>query len=127
MTDSIRLQQCFEYCQEVVNGDYLLQLAKERQVCGYWGTAPTGRPHIAYLLPILNVSRLVKAGVKMTILIADYHAALDNNKTEWEALHCRTEYYMLMIKELVKLTGVDPSSLKFVRGTEHQRGNPSCL
>ena len=122
-----KLQECFNYCQEIINGENLLEIEKYRNVRGYWGTAPTGKPHIAYMFPILHISRLIKAGVNMTILIADYHAALDNNKTEWEALHSRTEYYTVVIKELLELTGVDSSQVRFVKGTEHQRGNPAYL
>jgi tyrosyl-tRNA synthetase len=117
----------FKHCQEVINKDNLQAIAKERPLKGYWGTAPTGRPHIAYLFPILSISRMVKAGCKMTILIADYHAALDNNKTEWEALHSRTQYYTVVIKELLRLTGVNPDDVVFVKGTDHQRGNPAYL
>ena len=127
MTDKSALSETFKHCQEVINGDNLLNIAEQRVVKGYWGTAPTGRPHIAYLFPILHISRLIKAGVKMTVLIADYHAALDNNKTEWEALHSRTSYYMAVIKELLTLTGADSESVRFVKGTEHQRGNPAYL
>jgi len=129
MSDIEKLKDALEHCQEVINKDNLLTLANTpgRQLKGYWGTAPTGRPHIAYLFPILHISRLVKAGVKMTILVADYHAALDNNKTEWEALHSRTEYYITVVRELLRLTGVDPEDVRFVKGTDHQRGNPAYL
>lgn len=127
MTDKQALQKALLYCQEVIGQSYLLELTKERALKGYWGTAPTGRPHVAYLFPVLNISQLVKAGVKMTILVADYHAALDNNKTEWEALHARTEYYIMVIRELLRSTGVDPDDVRFVKGTEHQRGNPAYL
>lgn len=124
MTD---LDYAFRHCHEVVNRDNLEQIAVDRPLKGYWGTAPTGRPHIAYLFPLLSISRMVKAGIKMTILIADYHATLDNNKTEWEALHARTEYYKVIIRELLRLTGVDPEDITFVKGTGHQRNNPAYL
>ena len=127
MTDKNELLNTFKYCQEVINGDNLINIAEKRAVKGYWGTAPTGRPHIAYLFPIIHISRLIKAGADMTILIADYHAALDNNKTEWEALHSRTDYYTIIIKELLSLTGVDSSKIRFVKGTDYQRGNPAYL
>lgn len=116
----------YKHCQEVINREHLLGLAEERPLNGYWGTAPTGRPHIAYLFPILSIARMIRAGCNMTILIADYHAALDNNKTEWEALHARTEYYIVIIKELLKLTGIDPDKVTFAKGTDHQR-NPAYM
>lgn len=121
------LKEEFTWCHEVVGTDHLLDLAVQRPLKCYWGTAPTGRPHVAYLLPAIHISRLVRAGAKVTVLIADYHAALDNNKTEWEALHARTEYYVTVIRELLQITGVDPSAVRFVKGTDHQRGNPTYL
>lgn len=119
----------FRHCNELINPDRLRALARDKQLHGYWGTAPTGKPHVAYLVPILCLSRMIRAGCKITIMIADYHAALDNNKTEWEALHSRTEYYTAVIRELFKITGVSPSDdqLVFTLGTDHQRGNPAYL
>jgi tyrosyl-tRNA synthetase len=125
----MNFDQAFKYCQETINLKVLQEKALQKQLHGYWGTAPTGKPHIAYMVPILSLSRMIKEGCKITIMIADYHAALDNNKTEWEALHARTEYYTMVIKELFKLTGVNPTpdQLQFTKGTDHQRGNPAYL
>lgn len=119
----------FKHCSELVNPERLRVLSRDKQLHGYWGTAPTGKPHVAYLVPILCLSRMIRAGCKITIMIANYHAALDNNKTEWEALHSRTEYYTAAIRELFKITGVEPTEdqLVFTLGTDHQRGNPAYL
>lgn len=121
--------QAFKHCHELINPERLKALSREKQLHGYWGTAPTGKPHVAYLVPILCLSRMIRAGCKITIMIADYHAALDNNKTEWEALHSRTEYYTAVIRELFKITGAEPTEdqLVFTLGTDHQRGNPAYL
>ena len=122
-----KCDEAFKFAQEVINQPYLEDLIKDRPLKGYWGTAPTGRPHVAYLFPILTISRMIKAGCQMTVMFADYHALLDNNKTEWEVLHSRTEYYMIVIKKLLELTGADTSSVRFVKGTDFQRGNPIYL
>lgn len=120
----------FKHCQETINLDYLKELSTKKQLHGYWGTAPTGNPHIAYLFPIISLSRMIKSGCKITIMIADYHAALDNNKTEWERLHSRTHYYQIVIKALFNLTGLSEeqmNNVRFTKGTDHQRGNPAYL
>lgn len=31
----------------------------------YWGTAPTGRPHIGYFVPVLKIADLLKAGLNV--------------------------------------------------------------
>ena len=127
--EGLDFTEAFKHTHETINVENLEALSKDRRLKGYWGTAPTGKPHVAYLFPILSISRMIKQGIDMTILIADYHATLDNNKTEWEQLHAKTEYYILVIKELLRLTGVDPdgAAVKFVKGTDHQRGNPAYL
>jgi tyrosyl-tRNA synthetase len=50
----------------------------------YWGTSPTGKPHIGYFLPLIKIAHLVKAGCEVTILFADLHAYLDAMKTSWD-------------------------------------------
>jgi tyrosyl-tRNA synthetase len=54
-----------------------------KQVSAYWGTAPTGKIHIGYLIPMIKIAHLIKAGCDITILFADLHAYLDSMKTSW--------------------------------------------
>lgn len=35
---------------------------------GWWATAPTGKPHIAYFVPFIKLAELVNAGCDVTIL-----------------------------------------------------------
>jgi len=37
--------------QEVIGGSYLKEVLSERNPVIYWGTAPTGKPHIGYFIP----------------------------------------------------------------------------
>ncbi len=105
---------------EVVGIEDLKELLKERDLKVYWGTAPTGKPHIAYLLPILKIADFLEAGSEVKILIADLHAYLDNMKAPWELLKKRTEYYKEVILGLLEVADVDVSKLEFVRGTDIQ-------
>jgi tyrosyl-tRNA synthetase len=86
----------------------------------YWGTAPTGKPHLGYLIPMIKIAQLVKAGCEVTIMFADLHAYLDSMKTTWELLAFRTKYYEHLIKQLLLALHVDISKIKFVRGSEYQ-------
>ncbi len=86
----------------------------------YWGTAPTGKPHLGYLIPMIKIAQLVKAGCEVTIMFADLHAYLDSMKTTWELLAFRTQYYEHLIKQLLLALQVDISKIKFVRGSEYQ-------
>ncbi len=95
----------------------LLKSRKKNPVV-YWGTAPTGRPHVGYFLPILKISDLLKAGFKVKILLADLHAALDN--TPWEVLDKRYKYYSNAIKEMLGCLGTETKNIEFVRGSDFQ-------
>eukprot|EP00088_Acartia_fossae_P010276 TRINITY_DN1510_c0_g2_i2.p1 TRINITY_DN1510_c0_g2~~TRINITY_DN1510_c0_g2_i2.p1 ORF type:complete len:503 (-),score=131.44 TRINITY_DN1510_c0_g2_i2:5-1513(-) len=84
------------------------------------GTATTGKPHIAYFVPMSKISDFLRAGCEVTILFADLHAYLDNMKAPWELLKLRTEYYEHSIKAMLTSIGVPLDKLKFVRGTDYQ-------
>ena len=106
--------------QEVVGMDKLKKILSERDLKIYWGTATTGKPHIAYFVPMSKISDFLHAGCEVTILFADLHAYLDNMKAPWELLAKRTEYYEVLIKSLLKSIGVPIEKLKFVKGTDYQ-------
>ena len=63
----------------------------ERDLSIYWGTATTGRPHIAYFVPMTKIADFLAAGCRVKILLADLHAYLDNMKAPWELLALRTK------------------------------------
>ena len=91
-------------------------LRKKKNPVIYWGTAPTGKPHVAYFLPLLKVADLLKAGFKVKILLADLHAALDN--VPWIVLEYRYEYYEKLIPLMIRAIGVNTKNLEIVRGSE---------
>ena len=57
---------------------------------------------------------------QVTILLADLHAFLDNQKAPWELLEWRTRYYERIIKATLRSVGVPLDRLNFVRGTSFQ-------
>ena len=58
--------------------------------------------------------------MKVTVLFADLHGYLDNQKAPWELLEQRTKYYAFVIKSMLKSLNVPLEKLRFVRGTEYQ-------
>ncbi|KAL4717021.1 hypothetical protein ACJJTC_016908 [Scirpophaga incertulas] len=106
--------------QEVLGDEKLNDILKQRDLKIYWGTATTGRPHIAYFVPMSKIADFLKAGCEVTILFADLHAYLDNMKAPWELLSLRTQYYEAVIKAMLQSIGVPLDKLKFVKGTEYQ-------
>lgn len=92
----------------------------ERPLKIYWGTACTSRIHIGYFVQMLKIADYLKAGCEITILFADLHAYLDNMKSSLELIKYRTQYYEVMIKEILKSMNIDITRLKFVNGTSFQ-------
>ncbi|XP_053680153.1 tyrosine--tRNA ligase, cytoplasmic isoform X2 [Anopheles nili] len=106
--------------QEVLGQDNLRAVLKERDLKIYWGTATTGKPHIAYFVPMSKVADFLKAGCEVTILFADLHGYLDNMKAPWSLLKERVKYYEAVIKEMLISLGVPLDKLSFVCGTDYQ-------
>ncbi len=105
--------------EEIIEEEELKKLLSEKeQPVIYWGTAPTGRPHVGYLFPFLKIADLLKAGFKVKILLADLHAALDN--TPWNLLEHRYEYYKEIIPLMIEAMGVDIKNLEIIRGSDYQ-------
>ena len=87
----------------------------------YWGTAPTGKPHIGYLIPLLKIKDLVNCNNNVTILYADIHASLDNLKSTPDQVQQRLLYYDNTIKTVLKYIGVDINNIRFVTGSSFQK------
>ncbi|MDD4878440.1 MAG: tyrosine--tRNA ligase [Candidatus Nanoarchaeia archaeon] len=94
------------------------QLAKKKDFTVYWGTMPTGSISIAYFFPMMKIADFLKAGLKVKILLADLHAALDG--VGWDILEKRYAYYREAIITILKTLGVDIKKLEFVKGSELQ-------
>ncbi|KAH9278072.1 Tyrosine--tRNA ligase, cytoplasmic [Echinococcus granulosus] len=109
--------------QEVVGDAELrtiLQNSDGKVLEVYWGTATTGKPHVAYFVPICKIADMLHAGVKVTVLFADLHAYLDNMKSPWSILCHRATYYETVIKAMLESVGVRLDQLHFVRGSDYE-------
>ena len=105
--------------QEVIEEKELKELLKKKKTpSAYWGTMPTGSISLAYFFPMLKVADFLKAGLKVKILLADLHAALDS--VSWDILEKRYQYYKEAILTILKTIEVPVTKLEFVKGSELQ-------
>ncbi len=93
-------------------------LERKKQPAIYCGWSITGKPHVGYFLPIIKLADFLKAGFKVKLLLADLHGALD--KTPWELLAKRYDYYLNTIPLMFKCIGADTKNLKIVKGSDFQ-------
>lgn len=107
--------------QEILGEETLKEkLTSDKPLKLYWGTAPTGPPHIAYFIPICKIADFLRVGCQVTILFADLHAFLDLKTVPMEEVALRAKYYQGVITAMLKAIGVPIENLKFVKGTEYQ-------
>lgn len=110
--------------QEVLNAQIIKDvLEKEKRPLKiYWGSAPTGKPHCGYFVPMIKLAHFLKAGCEVTVLLADLHAFLDNMKATLETVQYRAKYYEYIVKAILKSINVPIEKLKFTVGSSYQQG-----
>ncbi|KAE8537752.1 phosphoribosylaminoimidazolesuccinocarboxamide synthase [Cryptococcus gattii VGV] len=102
--------------QEVTSGDVIRKVLSEGKVVkAYWGTAPTGRPHIAYCVPLLKIADFLTAGVHVKL-----HAFLDASKSTLETVQYRVKYYSKLLITVFTVLGVPIDKLEFITGSSYQ-------
>ncbi len=121
--DGLSVEERFELIkrntEEIVTEEELKTLLKKKKnPVVYWGTAVTGKPHLAYFFPLLKLSDFIKAWFRVKVLLADLHGALDG--TPWTVLERRYDYYKEAITQIFKALGTDLKKIEFVQGSEFQ-------
>ena len=108
--------------QEVLNGAIIKNVLEneKRPLKIYWGTAPTGKPHCGYFVPMLKLAHFLKAGCEVKVLLADLHAFLDNMKAPLEVVNYRAKYYECVVKAILTSINVPIDKLIFVVGSSYQ-------
>ncbi|KAK6335013.1 hypothetical protein TWF718_010455 [Orbilia javanica] len=86
----------------------------------FWGVAPTGRPHIGYLVPFVKIAELVEAGVKVKVLLADLYAFLVNYRHSRPLVTHRREYYRFALSAVFEaISGLPASTIEFHQETSY--------
>lgn len=52
--------------QEVLGEDKMITVLKERDLTIYWGTATTGKPHVAYFVPMAKIADFLRASCEVS-------------------------------------------------------------
>ncbi|WP_254830537.1 tyrosine--tRNA ligase [Haloglomus salinum] len=116
------------HTEEVVTEEELHDLFDEKdEPTAYIGYAPTGEMHIGHFTTMRKLADFIEAGLDVTVLIADLHAHLDDEKSPFELLDPRSTYYRIAIEGMVESAGADPDAITFKRGTDYQLEEPYTL
>lgn len=107
--------------KEIVDPDNIMtKILEKRNLNIYWGTAPTGKIHVGYFIPLMKIADFVSADCNVKILIADLHATLDNMKSNFKQVVSRKLYYKNMLCEMLKVLNVNLDKIEFVYGSDFQ-------
>jgi tyrosyl-tRNA synthetase len=113
MTIQDRLNLIKQVGEEIVTEEELKKLLESgEELIAYDGFEPSGQMHIAQgILRAINVNKMIKAGVRFKMLVADWHA-MANNKMggDLEKIKIVGLYFI----EVWKASGMDLSKVEFV-------------
>ncbi|EKG18664.1 Aminoacyl-tRNA synthetase class Ib [Macrophomina phaseolina MS6] len=89
-------------------------LAEKEQPKIAWVTAPTGKPHVGYLVPLAKLVDFLRAGLDVTVYCVDVYSFLVNYVHPMHVVAHRREYYRLLVSAVLQSLGVQPGAVKFV-------------
>ncbi len=103
--------------KEIISEEDLIELLKSKpHPRAYDGFEPSGQMHIAQgLMRAINVNKMLKAGVKFTMLVADWHAWANNKMGgDLEKIQVVGKYMV----EVWRACGMDVDNVDFVWANE---------
>lgn len=113
LTIKERLALIREVGEEIIGEDELKNLLESgKELIAYDGFEPSGQIHIAQgLLRAINVNKMIKAGVKFKMWVADWHA-MANNKMggDLEKIQTVGRYFI----EVWRACGMDLNNVEFL-------------
>jgi tyrosyl-tRNA synthetase len=113
-----RLELVKRNVQEIVTEEELEELLKKKEAPrAYVGYEPSGKIHMGHVLTVNKLIDLQKAGLKITVLLADVHAYL-NRKGTLEEVRKIADYNRRCFIAL----GLDEEKTDFVYGSDYQLG-----
>ena len=108
-----RLKLIKQVGEEIVQEDELKKLLESgKELIAYDGFEPSGQIHIAQgILRAININKMIKAGVRFKMWVADWHA-LTNNKMggDLEKLKITGQYFI----EVWRASGMDLKHVEFL-------------
>ena len=117
MTTTERLKILLNVGEEIIGEKELKELLNSgEEIIAYDGFEPSGQMHIAQgILRTININKLIKAGVKFKMLVADWHA-FANKKMGGDLEKIKTvgKYFI----EIWKASGLEMDNVEFIWASE---------
>ncbi|MBI2051691.1 tyrosine--tRNA ligase [Candidatus Roizmanbacteria bacterium] len=117
MNTEERLKLIKEVGEEIVTEEELKKLLSSgEEIVAYDGFEPSGQMHIAQgILRAVNINKMIKAGVKFKMLVADWHAWANKKMGgDLEKIQTVGKYFI----EVWRACGLDMENVEFVWASE---------
>ncbi|KAF3166088.1 hypothetical protein EYR41_002783 [Orbilia oligospora] len=89
-------------------------LAKKLHPTVAWVTAPTGKPHVGYFVPLTKMVDFLRAGLQPIILYVDIYALLVNYVHPMPLVKHRLSYYRQLTTAVLRSLGVSPEQITHI-------------
>jgi len=123
-----RIEHMFSGCQEVVGINHVESVfsggpshSGDQELVAYVGLEPSGKAHLGWMILADTISNLIDEGVNVIILLADWHAWVnDKFDRDMEKISIAAEYMSEMFRALLgnPKEGKGPGEVRFVRASE---------
>lgn len=117
MDTAKRFELISEVGEEIITEEELKELLQTKvHPVAYDGFEPSGKLHVAQgILRAINVNKMIKAGVKFKMLVADWHGWANNKLGgDLDKIHVAGDYML----EVWKAAGMELGKVEFVRSTD---------
>ena len=123
-----RIGNMFSGCQEVVGINHVESVLSggpshsgNQELVAYVGLEPSGKAHLGWMILADTISNLIDEGVNVIVLLADWHAWVnDKFDRDMEKISIAAEYMSEMFRAILgtPTEGKGPGEVRFVRASE---------
>ena len=123
-----RMDRMFYGCQEVIGAEHLESVFRgaanhsgDDQLSAYIGLEPSGKAHLGWIILGDTIRNLLDEGVNVIILLADWHAWVnDKFGRDMEKISTAAEYMSEMFRAILENPGegTGPGEIQFVHASD---------
>ena len=125
---SSKINKMFANCEEIVGIDHVVKVISggkshsgSDQLNAYIGLEPSGKAHLGWMVLAEAIKNLLDEEVNVTILLADWHAWVnDKFSRDMDKISMAAEYMSDVFRVLLNFPeeGEGPGQLRFIRASE---------
>ncbi|MBT6559897.1 MAG: hypothetical protein HOL76_01390, partial [Euryarchaeota archaeon] len=123
-----KIERMFSSCEEVVGINHVAKVLSgkpthsgDSQLNAYIGLEPSGKAHLGWMILAETMSKMLDEGVNITILLADWHAWVnDKFSRDMEKISLAADYMSEVFRVLLghPSEGTGPGEIRFIRASE---------